>query len=377
MRNLRVAHIASGDLWAGAEVQLYTLALQLQNHPEIKLHVCLFNRGELYKKLRLAGITVSIFAESEMNALAIIRALHRTLRRFKPDVIHTHRQKENIIGSIVALLLGSTPSLRTVHGAAEHSHGILKLQKRVQCYMDYLCGRHLQKLIIAVADDLAEKLTATFPPRKVSTILNGVDYRLVNELALQRPQLLGAAELTKTKICFAGRLVQVKRLDLWLETAAELNENRSHQFSFYIIGDGPEKARLTALAQTLGLTEVVYFLGEQHNVPAILHAMDMLLITSDHEGLPMVVLEAMCVGTVVVAHSVGGISNLLENGQAGYLVTRHNSAGYAEKILECLDQPNKASAVESRARTLVETTYAAKTCAEKYVAKYFELGRLE
>ena len=371
---INVAHVASGDLWAGAETQLLTLSVQLQQRPNIKLHICLLNYGELYQKLTEAGITVSVFNECELGTLKIGMKLYRTLQQFKPDVVHTHRLKENILGSVVALFLNNTPSIRTVHGAPEFHHGFLALHKRIQNYMEYLCSRYLQKAVIAVSEDLAKQLGATFPARKISTILNGIDRSAIESLAMNRAGF-NVRKGSDIKICFAGRLANVKRLDLWLETAAILRDTCDHQFSFYIIGDGPEKGRVTCLVKKLLLDDCVHLLGEQKNVPALLKQMDLLLLTSDHEGVPMVILEALSLKTLVVAHSVGGITAVLDNGRAGYLVNRHDPLGYSEEILRSLDEPADANKKKEAGFAQVNSGYAAKASSEKYAAKYLELSR--
>ncbi len=145
VKKLKVVHVASGDLWAGAEVQLFSLAIQLQRLPSIELYICLLNYGQLYDKLTNSGVRVSVFNEQKLSTLGIGIQLYRTLRQFKPDILHTHRLKENIIGSVVAIFLGNTPSLRTVHGAPEHYSGFLKPLKKMRIYIDFLCGRYLQK----------------------------------------------------------------------------------------------------------------------------------------------------------------------------------------------------------------------------------------
>lgn len=96
-----VLHIASGDLWAGAEVQMFTLARALQNDLNIRVNVVLLNHGKLEHELRMAGIRTIVLDESKFNSVRILCQLVRTIRELRPDVIHTHRLKENILGSFL------------------------------------------------------------------------------------------------------------------------------------------------------------------------------------------------------------------------------------------------------------------------------------
>ena len=121
--------IASGDLWAGAEVQLYTLANTLQKLPDVSVTVILLNQGTLADKLIETGIEVYILDESSLNDFQILRRLVHIIKEQHPDVIHTHRGKENILGSIASFLAGSVPSIRTAHGAPEHRPSALQIHK--------------------------------------------------------------------------------------------------------------------------------------------------------------------------------------------------------------------------------------------------------
>ena len=104
---INIIHLASGDLWAGAEVQLYNLAGQLDQHDTIKLAVVLMNHGQLEQELRLKGIEVHVIDESKNSGFSTIKKLYRLARDFNVNVIHTHRIKENVIGGCVARLVGA------------------------------------------------------------------------------------------------------------------------------------------------------------------------------------------------------------------------------------------------------------------------------
>ena len=146
---LHVLHIASGDLWAGAEVMLYTLTKSLHSDLGVKTTIILLNTGTLEQKLRDCGIAVHVIDESRFNSLQILKQLNKIIRHTMPDVIHTHRVKENILGSIAARLNG-IPSIRTTHGAPESKPPLFKLHKHLINFSDWMLARYCQKNIIAV-----------------------------------------------------------------------------------------------------------------------------------------------------------------------------------------------------------------------------------
>ncbi|MFW2438942.1 MAG: glycosyltransferase [Arenicellales bacterium] len=117
---LKVMHVASGDLWAGAEVQLSTLARALHAMPDTSVSVILLNYGRLEQELKKSGINVIVLDESKLNGFQILYRIAQIIRKQKPGIVHTHRLKENILGSIAAHSVSRTVSMRTVHGAPEH-----------------------------------------------------------------------------------------------------------------------------------------------------------------------------------------------------------------------------------------------------------------
>ncbi len=319
--SMRVMHVISGDLWAGAEVQAFTLLTSLRNVPGLEIHAVLMNDGELAGRLRAAGIGVQILDERRLGGLQILSGLRRAMREWRPDVVHTHRTKENVLGSVAALLSGRLPSVRTVHGASEHSPSLFERINR-------WCGAHLQDRLIAVSKDLAGKLAGIYPRERIVIIENGID------VAQVRAQI-GSAHVREIApdafhVGIVGRLVPVKRIDLFLECAALLNTRAmERKFHFHVVGDGPLRATLAAQAERLGIGGIVTFHGHRPDSISVLAELDCLVMCSDHEGLPMTALEALAVGTPMIAHAVGGLVELLP---AQALVHRHEASAYAEAV---------------------------------------------
>jgi glycosyltransferase involved in cell wall biosynthesis len=366
-----VVHIASGDLWAGAEVQLYHLAKELDKNKQIHLEVVLLNHGILENKLTRAGITVTVFDETRLNAAQIFLRLRAYLKTLSPGIIHTHRQKENVLGSAACMLSGRARSLRTVHGASESRPRLMRMDKHLFRILDSLTGRLLQDKIVAVSTQLAEQLSARFPAHKIRRIENGIDVEELQEAATVPVELPGPPDAIK--IAMVGRLMPVKRADIYLHTARLLTQDAGRRYAFYIFGDGPLRNDIAALAQSLNISQHVFLMGFQANIAAYLSKMDFLLITSDHEGLPLNLLEAMGLRIPVIAHAVGGIPEVLDNGKCGVLVYENTPENYASAITRCLtDTGHLGPMVESAYRQLLNR-YAIKQTAYRYAQLYSEI----
>lgn len=367
---IKVLHIASGDLWAGAEAQLLTVATALQNIPSVNVSVVLLNYGNLEQKLRDAGVEVSVIDESELNGFQILRQLTNKIRKIKPDVIHTHRSKENILGSIAARLCGNIPSLRTAHGASEHRPPWYHIPKRLIIFMDWFCGCYLQHKIIAVSEDLAGILQRNFPPEKIIVIENGINAALLAR-SFKHTQANTAPSEAHLKIGIAGRLVPVKRVDLFIKAAAELLKTHPElNTSFHIFGDGPLRTELIALNKKLNTENMIHFEGHCESLQQELVNLDIFLITSDHEGLPMILLEAMALKIPVIAHAVGGIPTALKQGECGFLVTEHQPSAYADAIFTLINNPVIRANFIQNALNRVTTYYSSEKNAAAYHNAY-------
>ena len=369
-KTIHVLHIVSGDLWAGAEVMLYTLAKTLHNELNTQVSVAIFNHGTLEQKLRECGIPVFVFDESRQNTMHILQQLNRIIVELQPDVIHTHRIKENILGSFAAWRCGHIPSLRTLHGASEHHSPLYLLHKQIIPLLDWLCGRYYQRYIVAVSPDLAHKLEQKFTKSHIKMIENGIDIDALIQTATEKK----SGKKNHYRIGIAGRLVPVKRVNLLIQAAIYLKQQHPElAVDFYIYGNGPLLGALQEQVKTQQAESYIHFEGHCNNIAAPLQTLNALLMTSDHEGLPMVLLEAMCLKVPIIAHAVGGIPHLLEQGKCGMLVHEHRAEAFAEAIFQLLTHTEQNQKRIQHAFERVNQHYSARQTAKHYLYLYNQL----
>lgn len=333
-RALRVLHVASGDLWAGAEAQTFTLISHLVRMPETEAAAVLMNEGTLAEKLRSIGVSVYVSDERKAGLLRILGFLRAVLRAWCPDVIHTHRQKENILGSLANWSSQGVPCVRTVHGGKEHSgaKGWKGVHYRAVNAFDRWCGRALQQKVIAVTEELGARIAADFPAGKIEVIENGVDIETVREE--KDVAEFRAAEPDAVHVGIAGRLAAVKRVDLFLEMAALLvRTDPRRRWKFHIFGEGPMRPMLEELSKRERVSDNVTFHGHRRDMSTCVGGLDVLVICSDHEGMPMISLEAAALGVPTVGHAVGGLVDVVPR---EFLVARHDAQGYGDGVLRAL-----------------------------------------
>lgn len=370
---IKVMHIASGDRWAGAEVQLWTLLRHLNKRDDVRARAVLMNEGETAERLREAGVPVDVLDEKQLNTFQILMGLRHLMRQHQPDIIHTHRQKENILGSIANATTLRRPSVRTTHGAPEFDYPWRKPHKRLIAWLDWACGRYLQDRVIAVSQDLGQHLEASFPHSKISVIENGVDIDTVLERAKETPDFRRDQPSHK-HIGVVGRLESVKRIDIFLHMARLLLEQElPWPLAFHVFGDGSLRSELENISTHLSIADSVRFHGHRNDIAACIDKLDVLVICSDHEGLPMTLLEAMLLQTPLVAHQVGGMAETLEGSCGGLLTRDHSADSYAACALKLLKNELTTQSLIARGLERVNSQYSAVKNADRIIRSYNQI----
>jgi L-malate glycosyltransferase len=334
--------------------------------PATDVAAVVMNEGRLAAELRAVGIRVVVTNEGKLGPLRIWLRLRRLLKSWRPDVIHTHRQKESILSMLANRACGNVPLVRTMHGADERTGaaGWRKVRHAMVMKLDRWCGRVSQQRVIAVSRDLGVRLARDFPADRIVLIENGVAAEAVR--AARGLAEFRTAEPDSTHIGIVGRLVPVKRVDIYLETAAYLRRKcPQHPWRFHIFGDGPGRSDLEALSERLGVSDVITFHGHRPDIATCIGGLDALVICSDHEGMPMTALEATALEVPIIAHAVGG---LVDVAPEAFLVARHEGEGYGEAILTAIRGEGRTIARRRATETLLR--FSARGNAERVRAVY-------
>ncbi|GAB4345904.1 MAG: hypothetical protein Kow0099_26630 [Candidatus Abyssubacteria bacterium] len=309
---LRVCHIISGDLWAGAECQVVHLLSELLKSETICLSAVTFNSGRLTDELNTLGVRVTCMPEKEMSAIQLTTGIREHLIQQGVNLIHCHGHKEHILGCIAGMSVKRRVRVvRTLHGMPEPFDGLAKARLIFfHCVQEFFL-RHRTDKVIAVSYDMQRRLSGKAWSDKIVCIHNGVEPNRIKPTVPRdemRQRLgIGANDFVIGTAC---RLVPIKRLDLLLEAFQMLQ--REHPDSLLLIsGDGPLRQDLEKKASSLGIVHKVRFLGHRDDIYNVITTFDIFAMTSEHEGVPMVLLEASHLGIPIVATNVGGIGEII------------------------------------------------------------------
>ncbi|MDI6854151.1 MAG: glycosyltransferase family 4 protein [Deltaproteobacteria bacterium] len=310
------------------------------------------------------GISVSLIPElgrdiSPKCDLAALWKLYRLMRLKRPHIVHTHTAKAGFLGRLAARLARVPVVCHTFHGHCLNGYfnaaanRVLRVLER--------CAARLTDRLITLSPALKRELVAlgVAEPEHVAVIPLGLDlqaFACQERLRGVFRRELGLKDDARL-IGMVGRLVKIKNVPLLLQAAARLKD-RLPNLHVAIIGDGEERPNLEKQCRQLNLEELVHFTGWRHDLPQIYADLDAALITSDNEGTPVSLIEAMASGCPVVSTRVGGVPDLLEEGRLGLLVPPRDAETLARAILYLLQNKKEtlARAASARSRVIQKCT---------------------
>ena len=373
IRQIAVCHVAVGDLWAGAEVQLKVLLSRLVLLPELSLSVILFNAGRLGKEIVNLGIPVTVFDETQWSSARIFLELVRQFKKSSIDLVHTHKYKDTILAGPAAKLCGIPHVVRTVHGLREPFEGFQSF--KMSCYeaIERTVHRYCVDSIIGVSSQIESKYKVEGEVSRVTCIRNGIDlegksvhtdrWRTRKELRVDSETCL---------IGTVGRLTPVKGIPYLLE-AARMLLRQGANVKVLVVGDGSIRPDLMTQTRELGITDNVVFLGHREDTDVLLQALDIFVLPSLSEGIPMALLEAMAASRAVVASRVGGIPEIIEDEVEGFLIEPMDVHSLAERCRRLIESPDVARRMGEQARKRVERDFSATAMADLVASVYTEL----
>lgn len=294
--------------------------------------------------------------------------LWRLMRRLKPDVVHTHTAKAGFVGRWAAWLARVPVRVHTFHGHVFHGY-FSPARTRLFLALERLTARLTDRLITispALRDELANVYRVA-PAEKFAVIPLGLELAPF-ATAPRRQGTLRAAHLIPPGaplIGIVGRIVPIKNHALFLRMAARVLQAQPDAY-FVVVGDGEDRAAIEALADRLGLRKRVIFTGWVQDLVPVFSDLDLLVLSSDNEGTPTAIMQALAAGVPVVATAVGGVPDLLRGGAWGRLVPPGDADGLAEAVLSAL----RDSALDPAIREAVLAEYDAARLADSLAALY-------
>jgi glycosyltransferase involved in cell wall biosynthesis len=367
---LRVHHLIASLTWGGAEAQLSHLAAGARAAGlDLSVGYLLERDGSpAAAALRARGVEPRLVGVTSLLRPADLLRVRRHVAAARPDVLHTHLGYADLMGGLAARSLG-LPSVSTIH-VMERSSGA---RERVKDELMALARRHCAARVICVSESARDWYLATGwdRPERVVAVHSGVSVDVAPDgrRAARAALGLGPDDLV---VAMLAVLRRGKGHDVAIAATRALR-GRFDRLRLLVVGDGPERERVARLAAPLG--DAVLLTGHRDDVAALLAAADVVLHPTTADALPSALLEAMAVGLPVVATAVGGIPEIVDDGETGVLVPAPPTAeGVAAALGRLLADATLRAQMGGAARDRYGAAYSAVHWARRLRAIYESVG---
>ena len=351
---MKILYVITGLGLGGAEKVVCDLADQmiLKGH-DVK--IVYLTGSVLVKPVSSRVELLPLHLNSASNIFCASRKYKKIIRDFSPDVIHSHMIHANIFARLNHLSFKYIRLICTAHNSNEGG--------RVRM-LAYKLTNFLSNLNTNVSQEASESLISkgAFNKNNLITVYNGIDLNKFNFFNKDK----NSNELSFLSV---GRFNKQKDYPNLFQAISILKNTINKEVKFYIAGDGELRPQLEQLIVDLGISDCVVLLGKRSDIPNLLNKADYFVLSSRHEGLPTVVIEAMACGTFVIATDCGGSAEIM--GDTGLLVPPQDSEALAEALNEAVNKtPLEIQENNLKARKRVDELFSLEKSVENWLKIY-------
>jgi glycosyltransferase involved in cell wall biosynthesis len=367
MSGLRILFVLTGLAYGGAETQLVRLATRLKSRGWEVSVVSLMPPKAYVEDLEAAGIPVfSLGIRRKLPDLGPVLRFARIIRKWRPDIVHSHMVHANLLARIVRFLAPIPVLICSARSIDEGG----RFREVLYRLTDPLCD-----LTTQVSQAGLERYVrmGAVPRHKIRYIPNGVDterFKPNLEDRLKFRKELGVDGFVWLAV---GRFDPPKDYPTMLQAFARVVHKHSNTI-LLIAGDGPLRKTMENLARELGIEKRTKFLGIRRDIPQLMNAADAYVMSSSWEGMPNVLLEASATGLPIVATDVGGNREIVLDGVTGFLVPPRNPEALARTMLRIMDlSDEERKEMGKRARKHIEVKFNLDRVVDLWEILYYEL----
>ena len=363
MNGVKVLQLISSGGYYGAENMLLNLCASQQKAGCQNSLMIFYNvhapNVEFYERARRRGLSVRMVHCQGRADWRAVRQIEECIQEEGIQLLHTHGYKADLYGYVAARRSGK-PIVATCHNWVGGTAAL-----GIYNHLDRMALKRFHGLA-AVSDSVAQRLLASgVSASKIRTIANGIDVQ-----TFERARPLPVLNFDGSKVVgMVARLDLKKGFEYLLRAARELC-GTFPGLKVVIVGEGPDRNEIEDMIQRFGLQSNVILAGQHSNMPAIYAAMDVFVLPSLNEGLPMTILEAMAASKPVIATRVGAIPKVIQDEQTGLLVDPADSDGLRNALARLLADSDLCSRLGSVGHDWVSRNYTSEAMALKYRQMY-------
>lgn len=363
MPKLKILVLAQGLKVGGLENIILNLATNLNNSNQFEIEICCYDtKGAYYEDLVNRGFRLHFLPRAHGIDWLYPYKLARIIHSNKIDLIHAHNFTAWFYAALAAFLT-RIPLVYT-----EHDNSFLSSKHIV---LISSLSKIFTTKIIAVSETVKSSLKQYCRINGTSVIYNGVDENTFNPIEARgrriRKKKYGFAE-TDLLLGTVGRIDALKNQTLIIETISKLNYDNT--VKLIIIGDGKLRVDLERTVKILNLEDRVIFLGERRDISELLSILDIFILPSLSEGLPVCLIEAMAVGLPIIASDVGGIPELISNNENGILINPADQGSLLTALKTILSSENTRKKMGEAGRIIFKEKFSLDTMVNNYAEIY-------
>lgn len=353
---MKILYVITGLGLGGAEKVVADLADQMiaLGH-DVKIA---YLTGEVLVKPDCTDIEIiALHLNSAKHFLLASKKYQKLIKRFRPDVVHSHMVHANIFARLNRALCPVPKLICTAHSSNEGS--------KVRM-LAYRITKHLTDINTNVSQEATQAMInkGAFTKSNIVTVYNGIDLNKFKN----NPKNI-SQEPNTLNIIAVGRFTDAKDYPNLINAFAILKKNNNRAIKLTIVGDGELRSQIESLIKELNLDKDITLLGRRSDIPELLSQADIFVLASKHEGLPTVVIEAMACECYVVATDCGGSAEIL--GNTGRLVPIQDSQALAGALQNAINLSKEDRADNNKkARARVEELFSLETSVKKWIALY-------
>ncbi len=359
---IKILFIAGQLGLGGAEKQLYFLVKELIKNGFLVTIIDFYPEQNGYWRGPISDLGINIISYYKQPRIKKILILIRDILQIDPDILHGWHFHTNIYANIIGRICNVPIRIGSIRENPIYWPGFYFYQFLSLFGLDLIISNSLVS-----TSDAQKILKKPFFKKRIISIPNFVDSpNYENEF--KSYSIINSEKQERIKIVGIGRLNKNKNWELIIH-ACELLKDEGREIEFSIIGDGPEKENLLKLIEDLNLEDNIFLLGSIPNISCQLTRYDIFCLCSHIEGMPNVVMEASAVGLPVVATKVGGLVEIVEDGNTGFLIEDNYLDQLVDKMRNLILDPSlreKMGKAGSK-KMAVEYSY------EKYVSTYISI----
>jgi len=358
MHEHRVLHIITRLIVGGAqENTMYTADLLDRSRYKVEIisGPQTGSEGSLIEEVRARDIPLELIPElvreidPVSDCIALLK-LYKTIRKNKYSIVHTHSSKAGILGRLAAWLAGTPIIIHTVHGWSFHDH-MSPLIRKIYIYLERFIAHFTDVLIVVTNRDINKGiLNKIGRQEKYLLIRSAIPMDEFQRVDTDRSAIRVEFNIPEHAPVLGnvGRFSAQKNPLDWIKVAG-LVKTAVPDCHFLLVGDGPLRADVENHIRNLGLQDCIMLTGLRRDVPRLMSAMDVFLLTSLWEGLPRVIPQAMLNGLPVIVTGVDGSNEAIEDGVTGFVCDPGDINSLADRCIELLKYPDRRSAMSSHA----------------------------